>query len=143
MTHLCVIQDDAIPQPGFADRLQAAVDARPESLLLGFVPGFAHFRVEMIRAQKAGRDTIPFRVGSFVPTVCIVYPRDVAHDLLRWAGGRPRPMQGADDGIVALYARKRRLHPIALAPCLVDHDDTVKSIGRDMKPGRHRRAALL
>lgn len=147
-SHLFVLQDDALPVETFHVKAMAAIERHPESVLLAFVPGFAREMRHMRQAQAAGADTLRFFVGAYVPTVAICYPRAVVDDLLDWSE-RPRsdryrrPMRGADDGIVATYCRMRRIFPLALVPSIVEHDESLVSVGRGQRRGRHRRAALL
>lgn len=141
---LVVLQDDALPQPGFSTRLSTVVERWPEQILLGFVPGFPRERRLAQQTLAAGGDHFRFQVQSYLPLVCVVYPAAVANGLLVWADAQPRASMRADDSLVAEYARRRRLRPIALAPCLVDHDATVATLGRQQRrDGPHRRAALL
>ncbi len=142
-THLLVVQDDVLPRPGFHDGVAAAIDAYPEALLLAFVPGFGRQLRSFTMAHRARAAYVPFLVSAYVPTVAVVYPREVALDLLAWVEKNPRRARGADDNILATYCRDRKIIPRATVPCLVDHDDTVPSVGRSMRRGRHRRAALL
>ncbi len=125
-----------------------AIAAHPESVLLAFVPGFPRERRILMLAHKQKQQYAPFIIGAYLPTVAIVYPREVAEGLLAWAdqSGKDRyrrPLRGADDGIVANYCRIRRIHPLALVPCAGEHDESVPSIGKRMRYGAHRRAALL
>ncbi len=145
---LLVVQDDIKPQPYFKERIDAAIARYPEQVLLAFVPGFPRERRLQMVAKGKGELFYPFIVGAYVPTVAIVYPRAVVDGLLAWAdkpGGDRfrRPMRGADDGIVAHFCRTRRIHPVAMVPCAVEHDEKALSIGKAMRHGSHRRAALL
>jgi hypothetical protein len=142
-THLLVLQDDAMPQPGMRRRLEDAAREHPERILLGFVPGFPHIRRLLGEAHGRGQDHVPFRVQAYLPLVCVLYPAAVVSDLLRWAGERHR--RQSDDSLAAEYARRRRMSPLALVPCCCDHDQTVPSVvrGRPVRPGGHRAAALL
>ena len=139
-THLLALQDDLIVRAGLAERVALAIERRPESVLLAFVPGFARERRLMAMAQKAGEPFVAFVIGSYVPLVATIYPREVVNGLLAWATPR---MHGPDDGIVAQFCRRRRIRPLMIVPCLVDHDDRLPSVGKTMRPGPHRRAALL
>lgn len=145
-SHLLVVQDDVLPRPDFAERVLAAIDAKPESLLLAFVPGFPRDRRLMHEARKAGAAFSPFIVGAYCPTIATVYPREVVYGLLDWVDGGGdgrRPMRGADDGILAHYCRVRKIRPLALVPCAADHDESVATVGKRVRTGQHRRAALL
>jgi hypothetical protein len=145
---LITLQDDALPRPDFAERMLDAIEARPESVLLPFVPGFRYLRKAMLEAQRQHARYALFRVGAFVPLVAICMPREVVTGLLEWAdNGRGdrmrRPLKGADDGIVAHFCRLRRIHPLMMVPSICDHDDTVPSVNKSVRQGPHRRAALL
>lgn len=148
-THLLVIQDDALPRQDLRPRLFAAVQAHPDQLLLGFVPGFGAERKRFMLARQARATLAPFETASYVPTVCILYPRRLVRELLHWADhGRDvyrRPMRGADDGVLANYFRVKRIRPpaLALVPCACDHDESLMPIGKTHRTGPHRRAALL
>ncbi len=146
-THLLAVQDDILPAHGFAQKVAQGIEAHPEQVLLAFVPGFPRERRTQMIAHKAKQPFAPFIIGAYVPTVAIVYPRAVVEGLLAWAdkpGDRyRRPLRGADDGIVANYCRTRRIHPLMMVPCAVEHDESVPSVGKGTRHGPHRRAALL
>ncbi len=147
-THLLVLQDDVLIQgDSFMRKLHEAIDRHSEQVLLAFVPGFPRERRTQMLAHKAKQPFAPFIIGAYVPTVAIVYPRAVVEGLLAWAdkpGDRyRRPLRGADDGIVANYCRTRRIHPLMMVPCAVEHDESVPSVGKGTRHGPHRRAALL
>jgi len=146
--HLFVMQDDVLPSATLHARVAHALERYPEGVLLAFVPGFPRERRLQMLANAAGHHFYAFTVGAYVPTVAIIYPRAVVDGLLHWAdntnGDRHRrPLRGADDGILAHYCRVRRIRPFALVPCAVEHDHTAESIGKAMRRGSHRRAALL
>ncbi len=146
--HLFVVQDDILPSSSLLDRVLEALERYPESVLLAFVPGFPRERRLQMLAHAQKQRFYPFIVGAYVPTVAIIYPRAGVDGLLAWADGSGadryrRPLRGADDGILAHFCRIRRLHPIAMVPSAVEHDHTAESIGKPMRRGSHRRAALL
>ncbi len=145
--HLLAVQDDILPAPGFAQKVAQGIAAHPEQVLLAFVPGFPRERRTQMLAHQKKQPFAPFIIGAYVPTVAIVYPRAVVEGLLAWAdkpGDRyRRPLRGADDGIVANFCRTRRIHPLMMVPCAVEHDDSVPSVGKGTRHGPHRRAALL
>lgn len=141
-THLLAIQDDAIPNTDFHDAIIEAITARSESVILPFVPGFTNLRKLMGQARSRGEVFMRFDVRAYVPVVAIVYPASVVHDLLAWTTERNH-RRGADDGIVAFYCKARRIVPVAMLPCVCDHDDTAKTIGAGERKGPHRRAAML
>ncbi len=142
--YLLVLQDDAIPKPRFNLGLTEGIAARPETILLCFVPGFKHHWIQFQEAKRLGKRLIPFRVGAYLPTVAILYPADVVRRLLAWTDVKYRARAGSDDGILADFSRRHRLQPYAFVPCLVDHNMTIPSVGQEhIRKGQHRRAALL
>jgi hypothetical protein len=140
-THLLVLQDDAIPQPDFLPRLEQALADHPEQIICLFVPGFPREKRLMGLAAEAGARYMQFRPSGWLPLVAVVYPREVVAALLAWTAN-PR-VRGADDAIVARFCRVRRLSPMVLVPCAVDHDESVPRVGYAVRRGLHRRAALL
>lgn len=149
-THLLVIQDDGVPCPQFADKILAAVEAKPNDLIALFAPGFGFIRRRMFDAQRRHEQFTMLPHVAFVPLVAIVYPRAVVERLLAWASGdgwpaaSSRTLRGSDDGIVATFTRSSRLEVWATVPCLVEHRDDIASVARPAhRVGAHRRAAFL
>ncbi len=146
-SYLLALQDDVVALTFLRARVLEAIERHPEQVLLAFVPGFPRERRTQMLAHQKKQPFAPFIIGAYVPTVAIVYPRAVVEGLLAWAdkpGDRyRRPLRGADDGIVANYCRTRRIHPLMMVPCAVEHDESVPSVGKGTRHGPHRRAALL
>lgn len=148
-SHLLVLQDDALPVTGFAQKLAASLTERPADVLCLFTPGFNKLRVEVAKAHAAQLSYLPLQVGAFVPCVAISYPRRFVGELLDWVDHRSSDRQqnqlrGADDGVLALYCRVKRIRPLLLVPSIVEHDHLIPSIGKEhRRAGPHRRAALL
>jgi hypothetical protein len=148
-THLCVLQDDALPADNFHAKLCAALEQHPDTLISLFTPGFSYLAKQMREAHARHEQFTPLAVRAFVPLVAVLYPRAIIDGLLEWADARfnernRRQLRGADDGIVALYCRQTRLQPLLIVPSIVQHDDGVGTIGKPhRRAGPHRRAALL
>lgn len=148
-SHMLLLQDDALPVERFSQLLSAAIDDRPKEVLCAFAPGFGYLRQQFSQASLAGLKYAPMRVGAFVPCVAIVYPRAFIAGLLAWVDARSTPNQrrqlrGADDGVLAMYCRHARIFPLLIVPSIVEHDSSLKSIGKHgRRDGPHRRAALL
>jgi hypothetical protein len=146
-TLLCV-QDDALPCDDFVARMTAWIQAKPESVLLAFTPGFPREARAAMLAQRTGASFFVFQPGSYVPLVCTAFPREVVQGFLAWADakggdGVRRPLRGADDGATAMFFRKRRIRPLSLVPSLCQHDESVESVGKQTRKGAHRRAAVF
>ncbi len=148
-THLLLLQDDALPVERFASLLSHAVEERPNDVLCAFAPGFGYLRTQFTQASLGRERFVPLRVGAFVPCVAIVYPRAFIAGLLEWVDHRStdrqkRRLRGADDGVLAMYCRHARIHPLLIVPSIVEHDAAVQSVGKlQRRTGPHRRAALL
>lgn len=144
-THLLVVQDDAIPCDGFADRLREAVADHPDAIVCAFAPGTGELLRPFWAAQKRGDRYLHMPVRTFVPVVCVVYPRHHAEGIPRFAAARRMSVGKADDGIVSTYVRAHRVPVVLTVPCLADHDDSEPSL-MGMPHGRghsHRKAAAF
>ena len=123
-------------------RISDALYLHPETILLGFVPGFARERRIQYEARRTGAAFAPFMVQAYVPTVAVIYPRDVAQRFLAWTDGQR--LSGADDGLLARFCRIHRMRPLMMVPCVFEHDEHVPTIARqEQRRGPNRRAALL
>lgn len=145
-SHLLVIQDDAIPAPGFSEavtRIAARHPDTPVCLFLGALPSSA-----AAQARRAKPDVryVPLTVGSFVPLVAVLWPVAAARSFLRWSE-TARGMTRADDGNAAKWARATRQQIIVAVPSIVQHDDDAPSVkgGRSHTPWAEswRHALLL
>lgn len=139
ITHLCVMQDDAVPCTGLAGRLQEAVGERPDDVLSLFVGGLSgKTRKDFWAAQSRGDrwSTVYFRETHHV--VALVWPVPLAQQFLAWWASGPKipgpKVQRSDDAVVthwikSTYAnRQTRLQVWATVPCLVEHPDDLPSI---------------
>jgi hypothetical protein len=138
-----IIQDDAIPVPGFAAALPhiaAANPTIPVCLWMSAIPANAAGR-----ARRAKGRYIPLGPAAFVPLVCVLWPLNRALEFAQWAEATPR-LTRADDGNAGRWARQTRQEFMVAVPSIVEHDDftpTVKG-GRKESGGRARdRVALM
>ena len=149
VSHLLVLQDDALPCQQIAVRLLADIQQKHDDLLCLFAPGFGFIRRRMLDAQQRGERFVLLPQTAFVPLVAVVYPRAVVERLLAWSDGEGWPaassriLRGSDDGIVASFCRSARIHAWATVPCLVEHGDGVSIARPSHRGGLHRKAALL
>lgn len=143
--HVLIVQDDAIPVPGFWDALESIAVAstpHPVCLWMGALPANAAARARRAYGKKT---LIPLGPASFVPLVAVLWPYACAIDLWEWAQTAAQ-LTRADDGNVARWARQTKTEIMVAVPSIVEHDDftpTVKG-GRPETMGRDRsRVALL
>lgn len=151
-SHRLVVQDDAVPHHDFRARAEAAVAERPDTLVALFVPGTGLHGVWMRLAAKEGAtwQQLP-PSANWVPTVALVWPRDLAEAFVPFAEEhvarrRERGMGTlGDDPVVGAFRREHQLQVWATVPCLVEHPDHVESlVKRRSYAGRYpaRRAAV-
>lgn len=143
LTHLLVIQDDALPVPRFAERVHAAVTGKPGDLLCLYVPEHPGYMGRAIRTAVARTEAYaPIPGGMFVPLVAAVWPVWMAEECLAWTlTDKMTHHKRCDDAQVARFMRRRSYRPLGVAPSLVDHDEaTPSTLGLGRYP---RHAALL
>jgi hypothetical protein len=145
-SHVLVIQDDAVPVPGFAEVLPQIAKKHtdtPLCLWMSAIPANAAGRA---RRAMAKQRYIPLGPAAFVPLVAVLWPRDIAVAFMEWAGTSTR-LTRADDGNVARWAKSQRVEFMVTVPSIVEHDDftpTVKGGTRRESHGQARdRVALL
>jgi hypothetical protein len=142
-SHLLVIQDDAMPVPGFVEVLPQIAQDRPVCLWMGAIPASAAGRA---RRAMAKQRYIPLGPAAFVPLVAVLWPRETLEAFSQWTKSASR-LTRADDGNVARWARSQRIEFMVTVPSIVEHDDftpTVKGGTRRESHGQARdRVALL
>ena len=131
-THRLILQDDCWPCRDFRAKAEAALDERPESIVLFFVPGSSGGGMNsVIRAAKAGERWALIGAGAWVPVVASCWPVSLIPDFLEFANQRRFARLRSDDELVKRFVGARRLSVWATVPSLVEHPDTVPSlIGR-------------
>lgn len=128
-THLLIVQDDAQLCRDFPAALEAVVASRPNDPLCLFVPGFAPNVQHILEACWRGDRWCALDWTTFVPVVAVVYPRETAHHVLRYALGQQYPaFRAADDSILGDFARDTRTTFWATVPSLVEHPDRIPSL---------------
>lgn len=140
-THRVVIQDDVLLCGSFTERLEAAIEERPDALLPLFMPGTSPHSGQVIRARQRG-ESWAMVIPSWIPTVALVWPVARAAEFLAVEEEKVstslRPRIG-DDGPVGKWAQRSRVQVWAPVPSLVEHPDVAPSlIGRKALAGRNR-----
>ncbi len=139
VTHLCVLQDDALPCLSFTSRLAAAVQERPDELISLFVGGLSgKTRKDFWAAQMNDERWSPVHFRETHHVVALVWPVQLAQNFLDWWAGEPRipgpKVQRSDDAVVthwikSMYASRFTRRTVwATVPCLVEHPDDLPSI---------------
>lgn len=146
-THLCVIQDDALPCKWFEVLLGEAVGERPDdvvSLFVGGLPG--RTRKGFLEALARGERWSPVWFREIHHVVALVWPVEVIQTFLAWYETArvpgPKPPR-SDDAVIGYWARTQHRLFWATVPCLVEHpDDLPSTIHRDERRGEKGRRAI-
>lgn len=147
ITHLCVIQDDALPCKGFGWEVQHAVEQKPDemiSLFVGGLPGRTKRSFLESLSSGARWSQIYFREVHHV--VGLVWPVPLAASFLEWYETAkipgPTPPR-SDDAVVGFWARTTKRLFWATVPCLVEHpDDFPSTIRMHTRTGDRGRQAI-
>jgi hypothetical protein len=146
VSHVLVIQDDALPCVNFAEAVQQIARSNPDvpvCLFLGAYP--ASTAVLARRAMMRKQCYTRLGSSSFIPLVACLWPKAKAEEFLEWS--RHNKTTRADDGNAARWMRQTKQTVRVTVPSLVEHNDYTPSVkgGRQHKPGAEswRRALLL
>jgi hypothetical protein len=135
-THVLVIQDDAIPVPGFADALPLVAQANPNTpvcLWMSAVPASCAGRVRRALMRKNPPRYMPLGPSNILPLVAVLWPRALAQAFLEWSETSTR-ITRADDGNAARWAKQTRQEVMVAVPSICEHDDFTPSVkGGDRK----------
>ena len=130
-SHVCVIQDDALPTRNFGLKLNEAIKERPTDVLSLFVGALSNrTRKEFYSAMKSGSKWCPIYFRDIHHVVGLVWPRDLAAHFLEWYPKTriPGPIPPkSDDAVVGFWARKNKKMVWATVPCLLEHPDDYPS----------------
>jgi hypothetical protein len=131
-THVCIVQDDAVPCREIGKRVREAVAERPDDVLSLFVGGLSgRTRKDFWAAQGAGERWAPIYFREIHHVVALVWPIGEIDDFLTWYPDAKIPIpvpHKSDDAVVGYWARTRRKLFWATVPCLVQHPDDLPSI---------------
>lgn len=146
-THLCVIQDDALPCKTFARSVREAVGERPDdvvSLFVGGLPG--RTGKEFLGALARGERWSPIYFREIHHVVALVWPVPLVENFLTWYATAKIPIpvpHDSDDAVIGFWARTQHRLFWATVPCLVEHpDDLPSTIHRDERRGDKGRRAI-
>lgn len=147
-SHVLVLQDDALPVPGFAQAVERVAKRHRENpvcLFLGAAPASTATLIRRALQQRKERRYFPLLPATFVPLVACLWPRSVAQEFLSWS--KTHKVTRADDGNAARWMRQTKRQFFVTYPSLVEHNDYVPSVkgGRPHRPGAEswRRALFL
>lgn len=129
-THLCVLQDDALPVRNFGLAIEEIACANPDipvGLFLSNLPQgtLSYARRAQARGQPYG---LVYPNSNVVHTVAVLWPMRKADEFLRWADAHARPSERADDGVLANWVKRTRQAFRVTIPSIVEHDYTVPSV---------------
>jgi len=147
-THVCVLQDDAVPCREAASRIGEAVDERPGDMVSLFVGGLpSRTRKDFLGALTRGERWTPVYFREIHHVVALVWPVQQLTDFLAWYATAKIPIpvpHSSDDAVVGYWARTQRKYFFATVPCLVEHpDDLPSTVHRDERRGDKGRRAIV
>ena len=126
--------------------MEAIAEANPETpvcLFMGTMPAAAAATARRAWGKKRYVSLGP---SSFMPLVCVLWPRRKADDFMHWASHQ-RHLTRADDGNAAKWVRATKQQILVSVPSLVQHDDSQPTVkgGRDHVPWKEswRQALFL
>lgn len=151
VSHLCVIQDDALVCPNFGPAVEQIAQSNPDVPVVLFLGGFPQGAARLfMRALLRKQPYINLLPSPIVPLVAVLWPKARAEEFLSWASGPVKlpghPNPRADDGIAASWMKKTRQEVRVCVPSLVNHPDMVPSVkgGQKANWGTNRmRVALV
>lgn len=137
-THLCIVQDDALPCQRFEELLTQAVSEKPDDVISLFVGGLSgRTRKDFWEAQKSGARWSPIYFREIHHVVALCWPIPLVHEFLTWYETAkipgPKPPE-SDDAVIgywikSTYADRRVRRSVwATVPCLVEHPDDFPSV---------------
>lgn len=137
-THHLVLQDDALPGPGFFDRVEDVVRGAPHAAVALFTAwnsrnGAAVRMGALLGARWAAA------TREYTPTVALVLPVPVARGFAAFA--RRHGDGWPDDVVMQRYLRAHRIPTYLTVPNLVQHDD-FPSVARNDQHGLRRAACF-
>lgn len=140
-SHLLIVQDDALPAPGFMDAAERAVAARPDVLVCFYVGTQPAREARKMRwALEAGERWLQLVVAQWCPTVALAWPRPLRDQLLA-DEKRHTYARRADDFMVGRWATQNHVEAWATVPSLVQHIDDQPSIAGRRWNKKWRQAA--
>ena len=124
--HHLVLQDDAVPVPGFTRSVRAAIQAAPDAAIAYWM------RPWLPEAQAhtwAPPGTlIPVSTARhWPPTVALSLPARLVPGLLEHAA-RCHKRDRYDDEVVGCYLEQAGIPLLACSPSIVEHDHTIPSV---------------
>jgi hypothetical protein len=141
VTHVVIVQDDAIVCRNFGEAVELVTAARPDDILSLFVGGVSRKTAQDMRAAAArGRHWSPLFFRDVSHVVALVWPVKLAAEFLEWAKEARLPgyrgVCRSDDAVVGEWLRRTRRVAWATVPCLVEHPDDVPTLIRQRERAR-------
>ena len=136
-SHLLILQDDALPVPGFTDVLPQIARDVPVCLWMSAAPANAAARA---RRAYGKQRYVPLGPAPFVPLVAVLWPRRLVNDFATWAETAAR-LTRADDGNAARWMRQTRQEFLIAVPSICEHDDFTPTVKGGTRRESHGKAS--
>lgn len=136
--HHLVVQEDAVLCQGFVGAAKMLLALRPGRVLSFYLATGA---TDLARQRKVHW----VELRQILTGLAVAMPGELALEFVRWADEREPSEPGwgpHDDSRLQTFYRERGIRVLVPAPCLVQHDLSVRStMGTGPKVGRNRREA--
>lgn len=133
--HVLIIQDDAVPVPGFPTAVLQIAETHPDTpvcLYLAKLP--RDTKPHPAAAMKMNRRYVNLSWRSFLPIVAVLWPVEKLIEFRDWAEDNPRlpgPIPPrSDDAMGGRWKLVTRQTVLACVPSIVDHPDQEPSLIR-------------
>ena len=132
MSHICVLQEDAITCPHFTRVALDVAAAQPTSLVSLYLGSNHAARSVYLRRLRSCQRFAKLPLNHFVPTVGIIWPVPYANAFLGWVHGQPDSPY--DDEAIRLWRQAAHKHgdttpdAVASIPSIVNHDNRLPSV---------------
>lgn len=127
VTHLLVIQDDAVVCRNFAGAVDCISFSNPDVPVVLFLGGFPQGTAKRFtRALIRKQSYVTLHRSPIVPLVAVLWPKAKAEEFLLWS--QTHKTTRADDGNAARWHADTNQEILVAVPSLVDHPDLVPSV---------------
>ena len=142
--HLLVVQDDAVPAPGFPraiEKVAARNQDRVVVLFLARLPGrVSRLALRAAKNRQCYLDA-ELRINEFLPAVGVLWPKPKVEEFLWWVHHNPKRLghsePRSDDGVIGRWAALTHQRIRFTIPSLIQHPDMEPSlIGRQPAWGK-------
>ena len=140
--HLVVVQDDVVVASSFRERIERIAAERPNEVVILCVCGVRNRTCKwFLKALWAKEPYTNIAHGDYHHCIGVLWPKAKAEEFLAWMETYTK-LTTSDDAAFGTWAMQTQQQVIACVPCIVQHDDTFKSVMRLVGQGGTARRAI-